>query len=262
MGGALVARPRHREPEHWLKALLIGGALALAACAAREGVRPDRGELAPAAQAGGGDSAPALVAGSVRHFPNPPLVTQDGHQVRFYDDLVRGRVVMVNFAYTQCTGSCPRSTAQLVAVQKLLGERFGRDVTLVTISLDPENDTPAAMRRYIAAHGGRPGWTWVTGRPQDLEAIRRFVGFTDRDPRVDADRTQHTTLVLLGNDRTGRWSSVPALIQPKHIVDALLRVAREGPPQAISLGGVAGMAVRPGGAHQLDAPDRAVDAER
>lgn len=173
------------------------------------------------------DTTPALVAGSVRAFPNPRLVTQDGEAVRFYDDLVRGRVVMVNFAYTRCTGSCPRSTAQLVEVQRLLGERFGRDVTLLTLSLDPENDAPDAMRQYIAAHGGRPGWTWLTGRRADLEAIRRFVGFTDRDPVLDADRTRHTTLVLLGNDRTGRWSTVPALIRPQLIVDALLRAARE-----------------------------------
>ena len=173
------------------------------------------------------ETAPALVAGSVRAFPNPRLVTQDGQAARFYDDLVRGRVVMVNFAYTRCTGSCPRSTAQLVEVQRLLGERFGRDVTLLTLSLDPENDAPDAMRQYIAAHGGRLGWTWLTGRRADLEAIRRFVGFTDRDPVLDADRTRHTTLVLLGNDRTGRWSTVPALIRPQLIVDALLRTARE-----------------------------------
>ena len=186
-------------------------------------------EAMPTTRAAAGDAASdtasAVVAGSVRRFPNPVLVTQDGRQVRFYDDLVRGRAVMLNFSYTRCTGSCPRSTAQLVQVQRALGERFGRDVTLLTLSLDPENDTPEAMRRYIAAHGGRPGWTWLTGRREDIEAIRRFVGFTDRDPKVDADRTQHTTLVLLGNDRTGRWSSVPALVPTKQIIEALSRVA-------------------------------------
>ncbi|HEX7625339.1 MAG TPA: SCO family protein [Anaeromyxobacteraceae bacterium] len=178
------------------------------------------------------ETSPALVAGSVRRFPNPSLVTQDGQAVRFYDDLVQGRVVMVSFGYTRCQGSCPRSTAQLVAVQRLLGERFGRDVTLLTLSLDPEHDTPEAMRAYTTAHGGRPGWTWLTGRRDDIEAIRRFVGFTDRDPAVDADRTRHTALVLIGNDRTGRWSSVPALIRPELIVEALLRTAGERPQLA------------------------------
>ena len=199
-----------------------------AACVRREAARPAASEGA-GLETGDSQTAETMVTGSPRRFPNPVLVDQEGRSVRFYDDLVRDRVVMVNFAYTKCTGSCPRSTAQLLAVQRLLGERFGRDFTLLTLSLDPERDTPEAMRRYLAAHGARPGWTWLTGRPEDIEAIRRFVGFTDPDPEVDADRTQHTSLLLLGNDRTGRWASMPALIPPEQIVDALLRTAGERP---------------------------------
>lgn len=181
-----------------------------------------------------GDTAAAYVAGSPRRFPNPALVTQDGTTVRLYEDLICRRVVMLNFAYTQCQGKCPLTTAHLVEVQRLLGDRFGRDVTLLTLSLDPEHDTPAAASSYMAAHGGRPGWTWLTGDRSGLEAVRRFVGFTDRDPRVDADRTRHTSLVLMGNDRTGRWSSMPALVRPVLIAEALLRTAGERSPQGIA----------------------------
>ncbi len=173
------------------------------------------------------DTAAAVVAGSPRRFPNPVLLDQEGRSVRFYDDLVRGRVVMVNFGYTQCNGSCPLGVAQLTAVQRLLGDRFGRDITLLTLTLDPEHDTPEVMRSYLAAHAGRPGWTWLTGRREDIDAIRRFIGFTDREPRLDADRTRHTASVLIGDDRTGRWSSVPALIRPELIVEAVLRTAGE-----------------------------------
>ncbi len=179
--------------------------------------------------AGDSGTAAAVVAGSLRRFPNPVLVTQEGKAVHFYDDLVRDRVVMLNFAYTHCTGKCPRTVAQLVAAQRLLGDRFGSQITLLTLSLDPERDTPEAMREYVAAHGGRPGWTWLTGRREDIEAIRRFVGFTDRDPQLDADRTRHTTLVLLGNDPAGRWSTVPGLVRPELIVEAILRTAGERP---------------------------------
>lgn len=208
------------------RAPLAALALVLAAaCVRREGAGPRVGAQATAPA--GLETAPAVVAGSVRRFPNPALVDQDGRTVRFYDDLVRGRVVMVNFSYTRCAGACPRATAQLLAVQRLLGDRFGRDFTLLTLSLDPEHDTPEAMRRYLAAHGARPGWSWLTGRREDIDAIRRFVGFTDRDPALDADRTRHTTLVLLGNDRTGRWSSMPALVRPEQIVEALFRTAGE-----------------------------------
>jgi protein SCO1/2 len=193
-----------------------------AACA-----RQEAPSAAPAATRGV-DTAAATVAGSPRRFPNPLLTTHEGREVRFYDDLVRGKVVMLSFSYTQCKGACPRSTRQLVAVQRLLGERFGRDVTLLTLSLDPENDTPEAMRRYVEAHDGRPGWTWLTGRGRDIEAIRRFIGFTDPDPVRDADRTQHTTLVAIGDDRTGRWSHTPVLVRPELIVETVLRTAGEG----------------------------------
>jgi protein SCO1 len=141
---------------------------------------------------------------------------------------------MVNFGYTQCNGSCPLSVAKLMEVQRLLGDRFGRDITLLTLTLDPEHDTPEAMRRYLAAHAGRPGWTWLTGRRKDIDAIRRFVGFTDREPRLDADRTRHTASVLIGDDRTGRWSSVPALIRPELIVEAVLRTAGEHRAQPVA----------------------------
>ncbi|HET9594017.1 MAG TPA: SCO family protein [Anaeromyxobacteraceae bacterium] len=182
---------------------------------------------------GAAPTAAATVAGSPRRFPDPRLVTQEGKEVRFYDDLVRGRVVMVNFAYTRCTGKCPLSTARLVEVQRLLGQRFGRDVFHLTISLDPERDTPEAMRRYMAAHGGRPGWIWLTGAREDIDGIRRFLGVADRDPAVDADRARHTGLVLLGDDRTGRWSSMPAQVRPELILEALLRTAGERPPRQI-----------------------------
>jgi protein SCO1/2 len=179
------------------------------------------------------DTSAAVIAGSSRRFPNPALVTQEGRRVRLFDDLVRGRVLMLHFAYTQCEGKCPRAAANLVAVQRMLGERFGRDVTQLTLSLDPERDTPEAMRHYVAAHGGQPGWTWLTGDRGGLEAVRRFLGFVDPDPRLDADRTRHTSLVALGNDRTGRWSSMNALVRPALILEALLRTAGERPARAV-----------------------------
>lgn len=169
----------------------------------------------------------AVVAGSPRAFPNPRLITHEGKTVRFYDDLVHGRVVMLNFAYTHCDGKCPKSAVQLVAAQRTLAERFGQSVTLLTLSLDPERDTPEAMRAYIEAHGGGPNWVWLTGRKDDIEAIRRFVGVVERDPVLDADRSRHTSLVLIGNDRAGRWSALSALVSPKQIVELVTRTAAE-----------------------------------
>lgn len=159
-------------------------------------------------------------------LPNPAVLTHRGEAVRFYDDLVRGKVVVVNFTYTRCSGSCPRTGANLARVQRLLGERAGRDVFLLSLSLDPEHDTAAALAAHAAALGAGPGWSFVTGAKADLERLRRGLGFTDPDPAVDADRTQHAAVVKLGNDRTGRWAAVPGLIPAEQIVDALRRVER------------------------------------
>jgi protein SCO1/2 len=160
-------------------------------------------------------------------LPNLPVLTHRGETVRFYDDLVRGKIVLLSFTYTRCNGSCPRSTANLVRVQRLLGERVGRDVFILSLTLDPENDTPEALRRHAEAIGAGPGWTFVTGTKEVMEHLRQALGFTDPDPVVDADRTNHALVVKVGDDRTGRWGAVPGVIDAELIVDALHRAARE-----------------------------------
>jgi protein SCO1/2 len=199
-------------------------ALALASGCAR--TAPLRAGPATAA-----DASPGVVArpgrAAMPALPNPTVVTHRGETVRFYDDLVRGKIVVVSFTYTQCDGSCPRTGANLVRVQQLLGDRAGKDVFMLSITLDAERDTPEALRRHAEALGAGPGWTFVTGKKEDLEQLRRALRFTDPDPRVDADRTQHAAVVKLGDDRTGRWTAVPGLIAPEQIVDALHRTARE-----------------------------------
>lgn len=143
--------------------------------------------------------------------------------MRFYDDLVKFKVVAINFMFTTCTRFCPANTSNLGKVQAALGERAGRDVTFLSISLDPEHDTPEALRRYAKAHGAGPGWYFLTGRPADIERLRRSLGAYDLDPVVDADRTQHTGIVILGNEPRGRWKAISALSKPVRIRQAIER---------------------------------------
>src|SRR5207244_9429441 len=82
------------------------------------------------------------------YFPNVTLTTQDGASVRFYDDLVKGKIVAINLIYTSCTYACPLETARLAQVQKLLGDRMGRDVFFYSITIDPDHDTPAVLKAY------------------------------------------------------------------------------------------------------------------
>src|SRR5437773_1193303 len=101
--------------------------------------------------------------GGRRRFSNVSLLTQDNQSVRFYDDLVKGKIVMFNFFYVSCTGTCPASTANLVKVQHLLGNRVGRDIFMYSISLKPREDRPAQLKEYEEMHGIKAGWTLREG---------------------------------------------------------------------------------------------------
>ena len=158
-----------------------------------------------------------------QHLPNIELVTHEGRHVRFYDDLVKGRVVAINFMFATCRNACPESTQHLVEVQHALGDRMGRDVTFLSISLDAARDTPEVLRGYAEAHGAGPGWYFLTGKPDDIELLRRKLGAYELDPVVDADRKQHTGLVILGNEPVGRWKAIAALSKPVRIRQAIER---------------------------------------
>ncbi|HET9395513.1 MAG TPA: SCO family protein, partial [Nitrospiraceae bacterium] len=96
-------------------------------------------------------------------YTNARLRTHEGREVRFYDDLIKGKIVTINFMYTQCEGVCPTSTMNLVKLQKALGDRVGRDIFFYSISLKPEEDDPAKLKQYVADHGVGPGWLFLTG---------------------------------------------------------------------------------------------------
>lgn len=115
-------------------------------------------------------------------------------------------------------------TANLVQVQKILKSSVGREVLMLSITLDSKVDTPKVLEKYAARFGVKPGWLFLTGKHEEIEMLRRKLGIYDPDPIVDADKTQHAGIVTYGNERTGQWAAIPALLKPAHIVKALLRV--------------------------------------
>ena len=169
--------------------------------------------------------APSTGSGTI---PNVDLITHENTPVRFYDDLVKGKVVLVNFMYTTCDGLCPRTTANLVRVQAALGERVGRDIFLYSITMDPEIDTPEVLKRYAEDIGAKPGWTFLTGRRGTIERLRRRLGVSDRDPVIDADKTQHSGVLVYGNEALDRWAMMPGLTTPEFIAARVLHVAPGG----------------------------------
>lgn len=167
---------------------------------------------------------PARRSAMADYFPNVVLETHDGRKVRFYDDLVRGKLVAFNMMYAICEGICPASTANLKQVQQALGPRVGKDIFLYSITLRPAFDNPAALRDYIRYHGLQPGWTFLTGRPEDVELIRRKLGFVGDDAATDADIGQHTGMLRVGNDRLDRWTMTPALGSHRQILRTILEL--------------------------------------
>jgi protein SCO1/2 len=136
------------------------------------------------------------------YFPNVPLITQDGTTVRFYDDLLKGKRVAIDFIYTHCQYSCPLETARLAQVQRLLGDRVGKDMFFYSISIDPERDTPAVLKAYAQKFHAGPGWLFLTGRKEDVKLLSRKLGLLV-DPAVNRDG--HTPDLMVGDVATGQW---------------------------------------------------------
>jgi protein SCO1 len=143
------------------------------------------------------------------HFPNVELITQDGKKVRFYDDLIKGKVVAINLIYTTCKYSCPLETARLVQLQRILGDRMGKDVFFYSISIEPETDTPEVLKAYAEKYHVGPGWLFLTGKPADIKLLSHKLGL-DSLPSAD-DPDGHTPHLLIGNEATGLWMKNSAL---------------------------------------------------
>ena len=163
-----------------------------------------------------GKSSRELIA--ERSFPNVVLTTHEGKKVRFYDDLIKNKIVVFNFMYAKCEGVCPGITMNMARVQKLLGPRVGRDIFMYSITLKPEVDTPKILADYARMHHAGPGWTFLTGKPMDIELLRQRQGFTNPDPVLDADKSQHIGMVRFGNEPMQWWAGCPGLAKPEFIV--------------------------------------------
>jgi protein SCO1/2 len=174
----------------------------------------------------------AAASGRLGQNANVPLITQDGQTVHFYDDLIKGKIVAVNFIYTSCLFSCPLETARLAQVQKLLGGRVGKDIFFYSISIDPDHDTPAVLKDYMAEFDVGPGWTFLTGNGADIDLLAVRLGLTD-DPSITSgpgrDIDGHTPHLLIGNETTGQWLRNSSADNPSMLAHFLVTFVGGGP---------------------------------
>ncbi len=171
---------------------------------------------------------------SKRTFPNVPVVTHEGKIVRFYDDLIKNKIVMINFTYTNCQGICPGMTANLKQVYKEFGERMGKDIFMYSISLQPEHDTPAVLKAYTELHKINPGWTFLTGTRANIELLREHLGYKFSDPRLDKDKSEHLGVVKFGIEALERWGMAPALGDPKYLAEYVRWMEPDGSRPVLS----------------------------
>lgn len=135
------------------------------------------------------------------YFPNVPLTTQDGEEMLFFDDLIKDKVVAINFIYTHCPDTCPLETAQLVRVQSIMGDRLGKDVFFYSITIDPARDTPEVLKEYKARFGAK--WTFLTGKKEDIIELRKKLGLYIAE--IQDGSNNHNVSMIIGNQKTGRW---------------------------------------------------------
>lgn len=144
-------------------------------------------------------------------IPNVSLRTHENVEVRFYDDLVKGRQVLINMMYASCESYCPAITTRLVEIHRALTNRMGRDLFMYSITLKPAEDDPAALKAFASMHGALlPGWTFLTGAAYDIETLR-FALFRHNHIKLDLDPQAHTGKLRIINDAINRWVHVAPL---------------------------------------------------
>ena len=149
------------------------------------------------------------------YFTDLPVVTEDGERRRFYSDVLQGRTVLVSLFYTSCEEACPLVNAKIADVQDLLGERVGRDMLLVSLTVDPETDTPAVLKAYARRFEAGPGWLFLTGTKEDIRTLVGRFGQRSDDP------ADHVAAMFVGNVDKGRWRRLPPMATHEEIAEFL-----------------------------------------
>lgn len=176
------------------------------------------------AAAQGGDAAPGRddsvsperarqIEAARNYFTDVELINQYGEPMRLYSDLLQGKVVVINTIFTTCTGICPLMSKSYETLQERVGDRLGEDVHLISISVDPENDTPEKMKEWGEKFHARRGWYLVTGDPENVAFALQKLGQYVEDPE------SHQGIMLMGNDKTGLWKKAFGLANVKEILE-------------------------------------------
>lgn len=158
-----------------------------------------------------------------KYFTEVELVNQDGAKMRLYSDLLKDKVVVINFFFATCQGSCLPMNRNIQKVQDVFGDRLGKDAYIISISVDPTVDTPARLKEYAAKISARPGWYFITGDKANVEFALKKLG------QYVENREAHTNIVLIGNERTGLWKKAFGLAKSDELNKVVESVMNDQP---------------------------------
>ena len=156
-----------------------------------------------------------------KYFTDVELINQDGKKVHFYSDVLKGKTVIVNAFFTSCTSVCPPMNRNMEKIQEALGDRAGRDVFLVSMTVDPETDTPVRMKEYAKKFHAGPGWIFLTGKKENLDwALYKLGQYVET-------KDDHTTVLIIGNEPTGLWKKAFGMANVAELVQVVESVVND-----------------------------------
>jgi protein SCO1/2 len=159
--------------------------------------------------------------GAAAYFGDVPLVNQNGETMRLYSDLMKGKVVVINSFFATCSSSCPVTAKSFADLQERFGDRLGRDLVLISITVDPEHDTPSRLKAYADRWKAHPGWYFLTGSKANVELALKKLGQWVDDP------SNHMSIVIVGNERTGLWKKAFGLAPSKDLAGVVESVLND-----------------------------------
>lgn len=209
----------HKKAQNAQKALFVFLCLFVAVFTTTQAQKPappaephDHSHMSKSADA----SSPAE-----KYFTDVELVNQDGKKVRFYSDVLKGKTVIVNAFFTSCTSVCPPMNRNMEKIQEALGDRVGRDVFLVSMTVDPETDTPARMKEYAKKFHAGSGWLFLTGKKENLDwALYKLGQYVE-------NKDDHQTVLIIGNEPTGLWKKAFGMANVAELVQVVESVVND-----------------------------------
>jgi protein SCO1/2 len=185
---------------------------------------PDQARQVASPQSVKPSASAAAQSGTQSYFTDVVLVNQNGEKMRLYSDLLHDKVVVINSFFATCQGSCLPMERNLEKMQQALGARVGKDVHIISISVDPEVDTPASLKEYAKKLNARPGWYFITGDKPNVDLALKKLG------QLVANKQDHLNIFIIGNERTGLWKKAFGLAQPDELVKVVESVLNDAPP--------------------------------